>query len=193
MRIFFDTEFTGLHKNTTLISIGLVAENGDRFYGEVTDYDESQCSPWITEHVLNNTILGGNENLANELGKNDKTLVVLGNSKDVSNELKEWLTQYSDGPIRFVSDVCHYDMVLLIDLVWGNALNMPANINPYCRDIAGDIVRVMGIEERKAFDLSREQFLSDRKIALPNGQKHNSLYDAEVIKAIFDYLNAPFT
>ena len=28
MKIFFDTEFTGLHKNTTLISIGLVDENG---------------------------------------------------------------------------------------------------------------------------------------------------------------------
>ena len=28
MKIFFDTEFTGLHKNTELISIGLIAENG---------------------------------------------------------------------------------------------------------------------------------------------------------------------
>ena len=32
MKIFFDTEFTGLHKNTTLISIGLVSETGDEFY-----------------------------------------------------------------------------------------------------------------------------------------------------------------
>ena len=37
MKIFFDTEFTGLHKNTTLISIGLVAENGKKFYAEFND------------------------------------------------------------------------------------------------------------------------------------------------------------
>lgn len=41
MNIFFDTEFTGLHKNTTLISIGCVDENGRTFYAELTDYDES--------------------------------------------------------------------------------------------------------------------------------------------------------
>ena len=38
MKIFFDTEFTGLHKNTELISIGLIAENGNMFYGEITNY-----------------------------------------------------------------------------------------------------------------------------------------------------------
>ncbi len=34
MNIYFDTEFTGLHKNTTLISIGMIAENGRTFYAE---------------------------------------------------------------------------------------------------------------------------------------------------------------
>lgn len=29
MKIFFDTEFTGLHKDTTLISIGLISELGE--------------------------------------------------------------------------------------------------------------------------------------------------------------------
>ena len=38
MRIFFDTEFTGLHQNTTLISIGCIDENGRTFYAESTDY-----------------------------------------------------------------------------------------------------------------------------------------------------------
>jgi DNA polymerase III epsilon subunit-like protein len=31
-KIFFDTEFTGLHQKTTLISIGLVSECGKTFY-----------------------------------------------------------------------------------------------------------------------------------------------------------------
>ena len=41
MKIFFDTEFTGLHKNTTLISIGMIAEDGKTFYAEFTDYNEN--------------------------------------------------------------------------------------------------------------------------------------------------------
>ena len=56
MKIFFDTEFTGLHKNTTLISIGLIDENGRTFYAEFTDYDKSQCDDWIKEHVIDNLL-----------------------------------------------------------------------------------------------------------------------------------------
>ena len=192
MRIFFDAEFTGLHKDTTLISIGLVTENGDRFYGEMTDYDECQCTSWITENVLKNTILSGNEKLAEELGEDSKTLVVLGSSMDVANELREWLEKYNDTSIQFISDVCHYDMVLLIDLLWENAINIPANINPYCHDITGDIIRHANVDEKTAFDISREQYLTDRGIALPKGQKHNALYDAEVIGKIYDYFSIPF-
>ena len=58
MNIFFDTEFTGLNQNTTLISIGLVDENGDTFYAELTDYDETQCDDWIKTNVLGNLKLG---------------------------------------------------------------------------------------------------------------------------------------
>lgn len=37
MKIFFDTEFTGLHKDTTLISLGMISEDGRRFYAEFND------------------------------------------------------------------------------------------------------------------------------------------------------------
>ena len=35
MKIFFDTEFTGLHKDTTLISIGLIGEYLSKMYIQV--------------------------------------------------------------------------------------------------------------------------------------------------------------
>ena len=54
MRIFFDTEFTGLHQNTTLISIGCIDENGRTFYAESTDYDRSQVDDWIQKNVITN-------------------------------------------------------------------------------------------------------------------------------------------
>lgn len=52
MNLFFDTEFTGLHQNTTLISIGIVSECGKTFYAECLDFDESQVNEWIRENVL---------------------------------------------------------------------------------------------------------------------------------------------
>ena len=54
MNIYFDTEFTGLHKDTTLISIGLISEDNKTFYAEFTDYDESQCDDWMKTNVIYN-------------------------------------------------------------------------------------------------------------------------------------------
>ena len=41
-KIFFDCEFTGLHQNTSLISIALISECGKIFYAEFNDYYEEQ-------------------------------------------------------------------------------------------------------------------------------------------------------
>ena len=53
-KIFFDTEFTGLHQNTSLISIGLISEDGKEFYAEVSDFDKTQVNEWLEENVIKN-------------------------------------------------------------------------------------------------------------------------------------------
>lgn len=183
MNLFFDTEFTGLHAGTTLVSIGIVAENGKKFYAEFSDYDESQCDDWIRENVLKHTILGGNDILAKRLGEDSETTVVLGGKVDIQHELGKWLKQF-DG-VQFVSDVCHYDMVLLID-IFGGAFDLPNNVSAVCHDINQDIAKHYGISEREAFDKSREDIVSELRGSFIVGDKHNSLYDAEVIKAIYE-------
>ena len=184
-QIFFDTEFTGLHQNTTLVSIGLVSDEGERFYAELTDFDDSQCDEWITENVLNHLIVSGNVKLEAELEQDGMTTTVIGNKEYVREQLLEWLDNYKDN-IQFVSDVCHYDMVLLCDLLADGAILLPQYINPFCHDLCQDIAMVLDISEKAAFDIPREQLLADRGIDLLKGQKHNALYDAEVIKAIHD-------
>lgn len=184
-KIFFDTEFTGLHQNTTLVSIGLVSDEGERFYAELTDYDETQCDDWITKNVLDHLLLSGNSELEKELKYDGMTTTVIGSKEDVRAELNEWLNGFGDD-IQLVSDVCHYDMVLLCDLIADGAVLLPQFINPFCHDICQDISMILNISEKAAFDISREQLLTDRGIALPKGQKHNALYDAQVIKAIYD-------
>lgn len=186
MRVYFDTEFTGLHKDTTLISIGLIAENGKEFYAELTDFDESQCDKWIEENVLKNLILSGNDEFADRLGEKENATVVLGNKHDVMTELSEWFSQFDN--VQPVSDVCHYDMVLLIDL-FGGAFDLPKNVSAVCHDINQDIANHYKISEIDAFDKSREEIVREICGKEIEGDKHNSLYDAKVIKAIYEEIN----
>lgn len=183
MNLYFDTEFTGLHAGTTLVSIGIVAENGKKFYAESADYDESQCDDWIKENVLTRTILAGNDALAARLGADENTTVILGGKEDIRHELTEWLKQFDD--VQIISDVCHYDMVLLID-IFGTAFDLPKNVSAVCYDINQDIARHYGIFQREAFDKSREGIVSELYGQQIEGEKHNALYDAEVIKAIYE-------
>lgn len=74
---FFDTEFTGLRKDTTLISIGIVSDTGDRFYAELTDYDEGMCDEWIEKNVLDHLVLSGNAELEESLAADNKTTTVI--------------------------------------------------------------------------------------------------------------------
>ena len=194
MKIFFDTEFTGLHKDTTLISIGLVDENGRTFYAEFSDFNNSQCDEWIYENVIKHLRLGTYEHY----GIHNNNTEAFGNKNFIKEKLADWLSKYDE--VELVSDCCHYDMVLFID-IFGGAFDIPSNINPACHDINQDIARHYKISERKAFDLSRERIIEednkktemallpdDWKIVI-EGDKHNALYDAKVIKEIYKLVN----
>lgn len=190
MRLFFDTEFTGLFKDTSLISIGIVSERGDKFYAEFTDYDKSQVTPWIKENVIDNLFIINDPKKSmytESIIDGDKKSIYMGGDRvSVFEKLVEWLEYLKpymvSDTFQFVSDVAHYDFVLLIDL-FGNAFELSKyNISPVCIDINHMIAKLLKIGEAKAFDVCREDLL-DSHIS---GSKHNSLYDAEVIKEIFD-------
>ena len=181
MKIFFDTEFTGLHKHTTLVSVGLVAENGEKIYAELNDYDEAQVDEWLKNNVIDKLLHN------NEAEWDIPSPYYYGNSEFVREALLSWINKF--GQIEWVSDVCHYDFVLLIDLLYGHALNMPyGQHNAACHDINQDIAKYFGISEISAFDMSREQILENANIQI-KGIKHTALYDAEVIKAIYEIVS----
>ena len=180
MNIYFDTEFTGLHKDTTLISIGLIAQDGSTFYAEFTDYDESQCDEWIKENVLSNLLLGSDEY------NNIADITARGTKEQIAPLLKLWLSEFRED-IQLVSDCCHYDMVLFIDLLGETALDLPDYISPVCYDINIDIANeVCDGNIKTAFGLSRELILESYGGEEIKGKKHNSLYDAKVIKEIYN-------
>ena len=196
MKLFFDTEFTGLHKDTTLISIGIVSEDGRRFYAVFDDFDRSQCDDWIIENVIRGSVentLHIPSSIIDDIGDDGEyreNWFVKGNRRFVSNHLNRWLDcMGKTGDIQFVSDVCHYDFALLIDLMTngGTALDLPDKISVVCNDINQDIANHFGVTDAEAFDMSREQIMNDLcgSEDIVTGDKHNSLYDAEVIRAIW--------
>lgn len=213
MNLYFDTEFTGLVPGTTLISLGIVSETGDKFYAEFTDYDESKVTPWIEENVINNLAAKREvkpidhfmyeeswtySDLHEELMNNPKASYYCGSTNYICEKLIVWMKDIRGGErIQFVSDVCHYDFYLLQNQVFGGAFEMPEYVNPVCYDICQDINwwSCMGVGNNfnmtsnmyNAFDISREKLVEDALLELPKGTKHNALYDAEVIKILYEY------
>lgn len=178
-KIFFDTEFTGLHKKTTLISIGLISECGKKFYAELTDYDKTQIDDWLQENVVNNLYLSENDNDANL-----DDWKIKGDSDDVKAGLEVWLSQFE--AVEIWSDCLSYDWVLF-NQIFGHAFNIPKNVYYIPFDIC-TLFQLQGIDP----DISREDFAKDYlvKVAYQSGKKHNAMWDAFVIRECYRKLSA---
>lgn len=178
-KIFLDTEFTGLHQNTTLISIGLVSEDGKTFYAELTDFSVKQVDDWIQEHVLRNrylqdTVTGETPNMVR--GDDNKKEVV-GSTIVVRYALHSWLGQFNE--VEIWSDCLAYDWVLFNQL-FGHAFNIPKNVYYIPFDIC-TLLKVKGYDP----DIKREEFAGFYD---PTRPKHNALTDAIVIKMCYEKL-----
>lgn len=199
MNLYFDTEFTGLQKDTTLISLGIISEDGHCFYAKFTDYNQEQVNDWIEENVL------AKLELSKEITDLYDVYEVIGTKEEIREALIYWLGELDDTHFDLVSDVCHYDMILFID-IFGGAFDLPEFISPACYDINQDIsysTRSMS----EAFDVNREELLKDLVensiddiyyemlpiLELSEDSKHNSLYDAIIIKALYNMFDYEFT
>ena len=90
MRIYFDTEFTGLHQRTTLNSIGLISETGKTFYGEFADYDKTQIDEWIQKDVIDNTLFLKKDNNITFSSTSLDEYCHVGASNGITSDLKDW-------------------------------------------------------------------------------------------------------
>ena len=199
-KVFLDTEFTGLHKDTTLISIGLIADTGETFYAELNDYDETQVDEWLREKVIYNLLFDPPLKGVEEYWTWDKDINVRmrGNKLKVGCYLAYWFQALLGGPLNWIdysghseptliqtprieiwSDCLSYDWVLFNDL-WGTAFNIPKCVYYIPFDIC-TFFKLKGIDP----DISREEYAK-----LPSSaSKHNALWDASVIKACFEKLS----
>lgn len=196
-KIFLDTEFTGLHQNTTLISIGLISECGKTFYAEFTDYDKSQIDEWLQNNVINNlkfkepkqgeeeyyvATRSEKNKVPNDLYKSF-SLELRDETSVVKHQLLQWLEQFEQ--VEVWSDCLAYDWVLFCEL-FGGAFNIPKNVYYIPFDLS-TLFKIKGIDP----DINREEFCyAEVYLQKPISEKpkHNSLWDAIVIKMCYDKL-----
>lgn len=187
MKVFFDTEFTGLHKNTTLISIGLVSEDGRTFYAEFNDYDKTQIDDWLENNVMVNLIMSPPKDGEQEYFSQSRfdldipltqqcNIQMRGDKEDIKHYLTEWLHQFDF--VEMWSDCLAYDWVLFND-IFGHAFNIPSNVYYIPFDIC-TLFKVKGVDP----DINREEFAE----VDCNGKKHSAIWDAQVIKSCYNKL-----
>lgn len=176
MKVFFDTEFTGLHQNTTLISIGCITENEREFYAELTDYDRNQINKWLQENVLDNLVYTASLDRSEFQQFTEGAHVgCVGTRAKVSQKLCEWLAEL--GQVEIWSDTLAYDWVLFNRLfdhdIPKDVFYIPFDIATLFRDRCIDP------------DINREKFAG---LSIEDGQKHNALWNAKIIRACYNKL-----
>ncbi len=194
-KLFFDTEFTGLHSKTTLVSIGFISEFGKTFYAEFTDYDKSQVDDWIQTNVIRKTwvyIYDPDTNFGIVEKNSWADIHVFGDKDFIASRLRDWLSQFES--IEMWSDCMAYDWVLFND-IFGSAFDIPKNIFYIPFDIC-TVFKEMAINP----DINRESFACDA--FSENGEplffneqgerliagKHNAMWDAKIIKRCYEKL-----
>ena len=155
-KIFMDCEFTGLHQGTTLISIGMIAEDGRELYCELNDYDKTQIDDWLRDNVI--------ANLHNTNPINTEQL-----RKAIENFIEPYET------IEIWSDCLSYDWVLF-NQIWGHAFNSPKTIYYIPFDLSS-MLKIYGYDP----DINRKEFSE-----LSDEFNHNALSDARMIKACYE-------
>ena len=192
-KLFLDTEFTGLHQATTLISLGIISECGKTFYAEFTDYDRTQLNDWLEENIIPNTWVAVHEpitSMGEVVGDSRWADVhVFGSSDYIKPFLEKWLSQFEK--IVIWSDCLAYDWVLF-NQIWGHAFSIPENIYYIAMDIC-TVFEMNNIDP----DISREEyceienFTEEKTKVLYNdfkSVKHNALWDAFIIRECYNKL-----
>ena len=176
LKVFFDTEFTGLRKDTDIMSIGFITEDGRTFYAEFTDYDPKKLNAWLIDNIVSKMkyVNSGYEEIKNySPSKNE----YVGDKKYVADNLKLWLTSLYNNVefencLEMWSDCLAYDWVLFCDL-FGGARSIPKSIYYIPFDIC-TLMPMAGIDP----DITRDSLSKTTKTL----QRHNALGDARMIK-----------
>ena len=167
--VFLDFEFTSLSQAAIPISMGLIAENGNTFYAEFSGVKTDLLTDWLKEYVVPQLRFEHIYESAPVLDFEHHAMKA--DKQKVAFALQAWLAQFEQ--VHMWGDCLAYDWMLFCEL-WGGAERLPANVFYIPFDLATYLM-VKGLDP----DVSREEY------AGLAGKKHNALWDAKVMRAIY--------
>lgn len=168
--VFVDTEYTGEHARTTLVSVGLVTLGGASLYVTLNDYARDQVTEWLRTHVL--SLIDERESVS---------------VREACERVDRFLRDYSqDEPVVLVSAGKATDLIQVFQL-WqsrcppGKYFHALYDLPPYLRhrwhmDL-DTLFTVAGIDP----SIDRDQFGG----ANVEGARHDALHDAKVVRECF--------
>lgn len=147
LRIFFDTEFSGLVVDPQLISIGLIDEAGERtFYAELSDtYQSKDCGDFTRLAVLPKLEGGAALLTMAELGV----------------RLYEWIKDF-DEPVKLATDSMAWDWPWIQEIFY-ELDAWPENLDGKPEILRQDTEFNLAIERAFAGGLRRHHALDDAK------------------------------
>ena len=163
MNYFLDTEFIEDGSIVDLISIGIVAEDGQQYYA-CNDYcDLSRAGDWVQQNVIphlpskHSHINPGNPDVSPQIRQDILTW------KDPDLIAKEIIEFVGNDPKPvFWGYYADYDWVVFCQL-WGTMMDLPKGFPMYCRDLQQECDR-LGV--------------TASSIAAQPDNEHNALSDA---------------
>lgn len=119
MRYFYDCEFIEDGTLITLVSIGVVDEDGREFYAVSTEFDPDRAIDWVRRHVLNQ--------LPGPASKAWRSRA------QIRDDLLEFLLAPGE-PIELWAWMASYDHVVLAQL-WGDMRALPRQIPRFTHEL----------------------------------------------------------
>jgi hypothetical protein len=174
MKYFFDTEFieSSERKTIDLISIGIVAEDGRKYYVISTEFDASLASEWVKENVLSKLPpRPGSFNPAEASPRIVSESKAWKSRAQIKQELLNFVTPDENG-IEFWAAWAAYDWVVFC-WIFGDMIDLPDGYPYNCNDI---------IQWMNQLGLTRDFLSPDPENA------HNALVDAQWTKEAYDAL-----
>lgn len=172
MRIFYDTEFLEDGHTLSLISIGMVREDGKELYliNESIDQERLKSHPWLMKHVVKPHLpitMFSNGNMYWDREHRDYPLVMP--KKDIAHRV--WKFTEEVGCPSLWAWYGAYDHVALAQL-WGPMSQMPQHLPYMTLDV-------------------RQEHLRLGEPTLPKqlkGTSHHALHDARWVRDAHDFL-----
>ena len=153
IRVYLDTEFTKFAR-PQLISLALVAESGQEFYGESTDFVRLQCSDFVVENVL--PLLQGGE--------------VAASSDELRGKVVDWLAALQSRA-EIISDF-DGDIELLLQLLRINAKEIGRYNIAALSVLDGEFVK------SESFDHALNNYFAN-----VDSRRHHALVDARALRS----------